>query len=128
MSIMLCEPPLVSKSLPARDARQWPRLSCGADVRDVRLRFADAASGTPLEKSGEVVDESLGGLGLVVESDAGLIVGQVIEIVCTMPVMQESLGDFADMLPTEISSPALVRDLAQRADGRWRVGVQWIDG
>lgn len=124
----LCTPTAPLDYSAPRDARQWPRLKPGADVRDVRLRLPDDLTGHPLEVAAELVDESLGGLGLLVDDAVGIECGRTLEVVCTMPVLTESLGDFAELLPTEVAAAGLVRDVSRVAEGRWRIGLQWRDG
>jgi len=83
------------------ERREFARLQPKPNVGTVEVRIIHR---------GAVVDESSGGIGLVVASQQGLQVGQPVEV---------GYGGF----PIR----AEVRYIEATADGRFRLGLRWVD-
>ena len=91
--------PLGSELRVEEDRREVPRLSpnqCKVEIRTLQV--------------GTVIDESSGGIGLLVDNIRGLEVGQQVEI------------NYADF-PIR----AEIRCLEYAIGGRFRVGLKWLD-
>lgn len=81
--------------------RKWMRFP--SDAREVAVMHSN---GTQLK--GVVVDESFGGVGLLVESSIAVDVGVELKIVIDGAIL-----------------PSIVRNVTRKADGSCRIGLQW---
>lgn len=84
------------------DRRLWGRFV--ADLGDIRIHLDDG-----LRLNAEVLDESFGGIGLLLEEGSPLEVGSEVSL-------------FYDGTPMR----GVVRNVRDSGDGKIRIGVEWI--